>query len=157
MWGTPQSRLRVGVEHKPINTALISSSVLSIWLGSTTGLTFDSFNFTMGATIDTEEKQSQANLEHSISSSDHEAHDAIAAPQITPEMEKKILRKMDIHLIPMLALLYLLAFLDRGNIGNAKIEGLLDDLNMSGHQYSMACKSPEYVRGSELIHMPCCQ
>ncbi|KAL5358924.1 major facilitator superfamily domain-containing protein [Aspergillus floccosus] len=92
----------------------------------------------MGATMEMDEKQSQANLEHSISSSDHEAHDAVAAPQITPEMEKKILRKMDIHLIPMLALLYLLAFLDRGNIGNAKIEGLLDDLHMSGHQYSMA-------------------
>lgn len=50
--------------------------------------------------------------------------------------EKKILRKMDIRLIPMLALLYLLSFLDRGNIGNAKIEGLIDDLNMTGPQYN---------------------
>ena len=50
--------------------------------------------------------------------------------------EKKILRKMDIRLIPMLALLYLLSFLDRGNIGNAKIEGLTEDLGMSGSQYN---------------------
>lgn len=50
--------------------------------------------------------------------------------------EKKILRKMDLRLIPMLALLYLLSFLDRGNIGNAKIEGLTEDLNMSGSQYN---------------------
>lgn len=50
------------------------------------------------------------------------------ASQITPQMEEKILRKMDLRLIPMLAVLYLLAFLDRGNIGNAKIEGMLDDL-----------------------------
>lgn len=50
--------------------------------------------------------------------------------------EKKILRKMDIRLIPMLALLYLLSFLDRGNIGNAKIEGLAEDLNMTGGQYN---------------------
>lgn len=49
---------------------------------------------------------------------------------------KKTLRKMDLHLIPMLALLYLLSFLDRGNIGNAKIEGLTDDLNMTGPQYN---------------------
>jgi hypothetical protein len=48
--------------------------------------------------------------------------------------EKKILRKMDLRLIPMLALLYLLSFLDRGNIGNAKIEGLVEDLNMTGPQ-----------------------
>ncbi|ORY18237.1 major facilitator superfamily domain-containing protein [Clohesyomyces aquaticus] len=50
--------------------------------------------------------------------------------------EKKILRKMDLRLIPMLALLYLLSFLDRGNIGNAKIEGLVEDLNMTGPQYN---------------------
>lgn len=50
--------------------------------------------------------------------------------------EKKILRKMDLRLIPMLALLYLLSFLDRGNIGNAKIEGLVEDLHMTGPQYN---------------------
>ncbi|KAI0200316.1 major facilitator superfamily domain-containing protein [Astrocystis sublimbata] len=51
--------------------------------------------------------------------------------------EKKILRKMDIRLIPMLALLYLLSFLDRGNIGNAKIEGLQEDLMMTDDQYNL--------------------
>ncbi|KAL6830172.1 major facilitator superfamily domain-containing protein [Trichoderma camerunense] len=50
--------------------------------------------------------------------------------------EKKILRKMDIRLLPMLSALYLLSFLDRGNIGNAKIEGLQEDLNMSPGQYN---------------------
>ncbi|KAF1969445.1 MFS general substrate transporter [Bimuria novae-zelandiae CBS 107.79] len=50
--------------------------------------------------------------------------------------EKAILRKMDLRLIPMLALLYLLSFLDRGNIGNARIEGLVEDLGMSGPQYN---------------------
>ncbi|EFW23125.1 hypothetical protein D8B26_006646 [Coccidioides posadasii str. Silveira] len=50
--------------------------------------------------------------------------------------EKKVLRKMDLRLIPQLALLYLLSFLDRGNIGNAKIEGLDKDLNLQGSQYN---------------------
>lgn len=50
--------------------------------------------------------------------------------------EKKILRKMDLRLIPMLTLLYLLSFLDRSNIGNAKIEGLTEDLHMTGPQYN---------------------
>ncbi|PSK60410.1 hypothetical protein B9Z65_560 [Elsinoe australis] len=49
---------------------------------------------------------------------------------------KKILLKIDYRLIPMLSLLYLLSFLDRGNIGNAKIEGLQEDLNMTGPQYN---------------------
>ncbi|KAI4267404.1 MAG: hypothetical protein L6R35_006852, partial [Caloplaca aegaea] len=70
---------------------------------------------------------------------------------------KKVLLKMDLRLIPMLALLYLLSYLDRGNIGNARerysessscatvnltadfpagIEGLTETLNMTGPQYS---------------------
>ncbi|KAI1356299.1 major facilitator superfamily domain-containing protein [Xylaria sp. FL0043] len=69
--------------------------------------------------------------------------DAMAtAPGISYESfahldEKKILRKMDIRLIPMLALLYLLSFLDRGNIGNAKIEGLQEDLHLTNDQYNL--------------------
>ncbi len=54
--------------------------------------------------------------------------------------QKEVLRKMDLRLIPMLALLYLLSFLDRGNIGNARIEGLVEDLNMTGPQYNWCCK-----------------
>ncbi|KAG4424308.1 hypothetical protein IFR04_002549 [Cadophora malorum] len=50
---------------------------------------------------------------------------------------EKTLRKMDIRLIPMLAVLYLLSFLDRGNIGNAKIQGMQDDLKLTGQQYNM--------------------
>lgn len=49
---------------------------------------------------------------------------------------KKVLRKMDIRLIPNLALLYLLSFLDRGNIGNARIQGLTEDLRLTGAQYN---------------------
>lgn len=50
--------------------------------------------------------------------------------------KKKILRKMDMHLLPMLTALYLLSFLDRGNIGNAKIEGMAEDLHLTGAQYN---------------------
>lgn len=52
--------------------------------------------------------------------------------------EKKLLRKLDFNLIPMVSVLYLLAFLDRGNIGNAKIEGLTEDLKLEGNQYNIA-------------------
>lgn len=54
--------------------------------------------------------------------------------------EKKVLRKMDLHILPIVTVLYLLCFLDRGNIGNAKIEGLLDDLHMSGPEYNWCRK-----------------
>lgn len=51
--------------------------------------------------------------------------------------EKKLLRKIDLKIIPLFTVLYLLSFLDRGNIGNAKIEGLAEDLNLHGNQYNM--------------------
>jgi len=38
----------------------------------------------------------------------------------------------------MLTLLYVLAFLDRGNIGNAKIAGMMEDLELTGPQYNIA-------------------
>lgn len=55
-----------------------------------------------------------------------------------PTAEKKLLRKIDRHLIPPLAVLYLLAFLDRTNIGNARIQGLTEDLRQRGNDYNVA-------------------
>ncbi|KAI2840226.1 hypothetical protein CBS147321_7234 [Aspergillus niger] len=52
--------------------------------------------------------------------------------------ERKLLRKMDLRLMPMLTLLYLFSFLDRGNIGNARIEGMEEDLHLGGTQYNWA-------------------
>ena len=42
---------------------------------------------------------------------------------IDPKAEKRLVRKLDWRLIPWLCLLYLISFLDRTNIGNAKIQG----------------------------------
>ncbi|CAO1620656.1 unnamed protein product [Sympodiomycopsis kandeliae] len=53
------------------------------------------------------------------------------------EEERKLVRKVDLVLLPTLTLLYLLSFLDRSNIGNAKIAGLATDLKL-GDQYPTA-------------------
>lgn len=49
--------------------------------------------------------------------------------------EKSLLRKLDLHLLPGVCILYLLSFLDRSNVANARLEGLIVDLNMTGNQY----------------------
>ncbi|KAK6434261.1 hypothetical protein LTR95_009558 [Oleoguttula sp. CCFEE 5521] len=54
----------------------------------------------------------------------------------TPDEEKAVRRKLDTHLVLFVALLYLLSFLDRSNIGNAKVAGLSKDLDLSDSQYS---------------------
>lgn len=51
---------------------------------------------------------------------------------------KRIIRKIDIRLMPLLTVLYLLSFLDRSNIGNARIAGMDEDLNLTGSQYNIA-------------------
>ncbi|KAJ5925461.1 hypothetical protein N7454_008100 [Penicillium verhagenii] len=51
-------------------------------------------------------------------------------------IDRKLLWKLDLHLIPWLSLLYLASFLDRTNIGNAKIDGLSKDLGMTPNQYN---------------------
>lgn len=51
-------------------------------------------------------------------------------------IDRKLVWKLDMVMIPWLSLLYLLAFLDRTNIGNAKIAGLGEDLNMNTQQYN---------------------
>jgi hypothetical protein len=40
--------------------------------------------------------------------------------------------------MPILVILYLVAYIDKANIGNAKIEGMLSDLGMTGDQYNIA-------------------
>jgi MFS family permease len=49
---------------------------------------------------------------------------------------QRALKKVDYRLVPLLSLLYLVAFIDRSNIGNAKIAGLEDDLNLEGLRYN---------------------
>ncbi|KAK4118765.1 MFS general substrate transporter [Parathielavia appendiculata] len=53
------------------------------------------------------------------------------------ERRRRIIRKVDMRLVPMLAILYLISHLDRANIGNAKIEGLAEDLRLTNIQWNI--------------------
>ena len=77
-------------------------------------------------------------------------------PEIDPVKEKKLVRKLDMHIVPVVMLLYLLSFLDRQvinehrrdifstnvylrvNIGNARLYNLEEDLGLHGSQYQTA-------------------
>ncbi|EXJ84550.1 hypothetical protein A1O3_05219 [Capronia epimyces CBS 606.96] len=53
----------------------------------------------------------------------------------TQEEEDAVVRKLDRKLVLFLGFLYMLSFLDRSNIGNARIAGLDKDLSLSSSQY----------------------
>lgn len=57
---------------------------------------------------------------------------------LDPASVRRLNRKLDLHVLPPLFILYFLSFLDRGNIGNARIQGLEASLGMSGQDYSIA-------------------
>jgi MFS family permease len=52
--------------------------------------------------------------------------------------EAAIIRRIDLTVIPFLCILYLLAFLDRVNIANARSFGLVEDLHLAGVEYNTA-------------------
>ncbi|KAL5383287.1 hypothetical protein DPSP01_005975 [Paraphaeosphaeria sporulosa] len=60
---------------------------------------------------------------------------------------KRLLRKLDWHIIPFMSLIYLLCFLDRTNIGNARLDHLEQDLKLHGLQYNdcLAILFPFYI------------
>ncbi|KAI4134436.1 MAG: hypothetical protein LQ341_006023 [Variospora aurantia] len=59
----------------------------------------------------------------------------------TSDEEQAVLKKFDRRLVLFIALLYMLGFLDRSNIGNAKVAGLLDDLSLNSSQYEWILRS----------------
>ncbi|ESK97355.1 high-affinity nicotinic acid transporter [Moniliophthora roreri MCA 2997] len=52
--------------------------------------------------------------------------------------EKRVLRRIDLRMLPLLGLLYSLALIDRSNLGVARIAGMEKDLGLSiGNRYSI--------------------
>ncbi|KAI4866527.1 putative MFS transporter [Hypoxylon rubiginosum] len=51
---------------------------------------------------------------------------------------KKLMRKVDLHLLPMLILMYMLNFLDRNNLAQARLGTLEADLGMTGTDFNLA-------------------
>jgi hypothetical protein len=51
---------------------------------------------------------------------------------------KRLLRKVDIRLLPLLVIMYLLNFLDRNNLSQARLGRLEQDLKMKGTDFNLA-------------------
>ncbi|KAL2066188.1 hypothetical protein VTL71DRAFT_2259 [Oculimacula yallundae] len=51
--------------------------------------------------------------------------------------ERALCRKFDYRLLPVLAVMYLFNSLDKGNLGNAKTDGLEKDLHFKNNQYNI--------------------
>ncbi|OJJ53525.1 hypothetical protein ASPSYDRAFT_162671 [Aspergillus sydowii CBS 593.65] len=54
------------------------------------------------------------------------------------QMTRRLMRKVDLHLLPLLVAMYLLNFLDRNNLSQARLGTLEPDLGMSGTDFNLA-------------------
>jgi MFS family permease len=57
---------------------------------------------------------------------------------IDHQAERNLVRKLDRCIVPTVMIAYLLCFLDRTNIGNARLFGLEQELGLVGSQYQVA-------------------
>lgn len=71
--------------------------------------------------MDTTDPELKAAMETKDCLSDHVENTSSEAV-IPPDEERKLIRKMDMHIMPVLVALYLMSFLDRVNIGTWLME-----------------------------------
>ncbi|KAH7317030.1 major facilitator superfamily domain-containing protein [Stachybotrys elegans] len=58
--------------------------------------------------------------------------------EAAPSTERKLLLKLDLLICPVFLVIYVMAFLDRINISNARIQGMAEDLELTGHRFNVA-------------------
>ncbi|KAH7224400.1 major facilitator superfamily domain-containing protein [Fusarium redolens] len=61
---------------------------------------------------------------------------AMRSHDLTPEEDRRILRKADLHLLPIMAFAYFFQFLDKTALSYTAILGLREDLHLKGEDYS---------------------
>jgi MFS family permease len=92
-----------------------------------------------------EEKAQQSTFENVTKETSPVTGERLIIP--TPSEEKAVLRKLDFHILPLLFLVYTFSNLDRSNLGNARLAGLPNAVNLEGKRYDwlgtafyIACK-----------------
>lgn len=58
--------------------------------------------------------------------------------EVDPTAEKRLVRKIDLHLLLPLWIIFLFGFLDRINLGNAAVLGIVKELKLTGNKLNIA-------------------
>ncbi|KAI0902624.1 MFS general substrate transporter [Annulohypoxylon nitens] len=99
-------------------------------------------------------KETSAVVEKTVGSETEEGISSVSISMDSTETQgfdvrarRRLLRKIDIHILPVMCLICLLCFLDRANIGNARLDNLESDLHLVGLQYNdcLAILFPFYI------------
>jgi sugar phosphate permease len=84
------------------------------------------------------EKPDEADLEDKVRISHDDATSNENEPVLSAKEMRRIRRRADLRLIPVLGLMYGISLMDRKNIANAAIAGMREDLDLvTGYGYSL--------------------
>ncbi|GJN93252.1 hypothetical protein Rhopal_006299-T1 [Rhodotorula paludigena] len=80
----------------------------------------------------------EGNIAYSVAVIDeHTSDEQLLEYNISPAEKKRLLRRLDSFIAPMVAILYLISFLDRSNLGNASTGGMLEDIGAPSNGLSV--------------------
>ncbi|KAL6877639.1 major facilitator superfamily domain-containing protein [Trichoderma longibrachiatum] len=85
-----------------------------------------------------EEKQRALAEEHEIPESHQTTGSEPSDAAIDPAAESRLVRKLDLIIFPTFFVIYMMSFLDRINISNAQIQGMVEDLDLTGNRFNIA-------------------
>ncbi|KAF7591221.1 hypothetical protein BBP40_001880 [Aspergillus hancockii] len=100
--------------------------------------------------MDTKKRPLSVKSEDNVSSAEGQVDVADTAYRRMPEsirdlneeerrsLNKKIVRKVDLFVLPTIGILYILNYIDRQNLAAAKLQGIMEDLNMNTQQFATA-------------------
>jgi hypothetical protein len=87
------------------------------------------------------EEPGKIEIDHDTGAQKVIATDGEVLTTIDPMAERALVWKLDLRVLPVLAVMYLFNSLDKSNLGNAKTAGLEKDLNLGDHGYKLASHS----------------
>jgi hypothetical protein len=70
-----------------------------------------------------------------------QSDDAVTAlddEPIDPKAERRLVWKLDLVIYPVFFVIYMMSFLDRINISNARIQGMVEDLDLIDNRFNIA-------------------
>ncbi|KAH1593860.1 hypothetical protein KXV52_006229, partial [Aspergillus fumigatus] len=75
---------------------------------------------------------------HEVSQTGSSLETAAPEIEVNEKREKALLRKIDLHLMVPLWVIFVFGFLDRINLGNVAVLGILQELKMDGKDMALA-------------------
>ncbi|KAI0760248.1 MFS general substrate transporter [Fomes fomentarius] len=73
-------------------------------------------------------EEKNASIEEKRAGTEPEGEDATVHVRHSVEEERRLVQKLDMRIMPMACIMYLFAYLDRTNLGNARLQGLPKDV-----------------------------